>query len=171
VSKDRLGRDALLVALEQAMRKSSAQGVLFSQAVAARLGITSSDLECLDIMCLNGRVTAGELAAAMGLTTGAVTGVIDRLEQAGFARRERDPGDRRKVFVCALPAVERRIAPLYRSLQQTVAAEFASYTDKELALLLDFFTRAGRTMIAETAKLRSRAGDKAANRRVSSMSC
>ena len=147
------------------MRKSSAQGVLFSQAVAARLGITSSDLECLDIIYLNPRVTAGELAVATGLTTGAVTGVIDRLEQAGFARRERDPTDRRKVFVCALPAVERRIAPLYRSLQQTVTAELASYTDKELALLLDFFTRAARTMVAEIAKLRDGAGNRKAAKR------
>jgi DNA-binding MarR family transcriptional regulator len=142
------------------MRKSSAHGVLFSQAVAARLGITSSDLECLDIIYLNARVTAGELAAATGLTTGAVTGVIDRLEQAGFARRERDPADRRKVFVCAQPTVERRIAPLYRSLQQTVAAELAGYTDKELTLLLDFFTRAARTMVAETAKLRDGVGNR-----------
>jgi DNA-binding MarR family transcriptional regulator len=147
------------------MRKSSAQGVLFSQAVAARLGITSSDLECLDIIYLNARVTAGELAAATGLTTGAVTGVIDRLEQAGFARRERDSTDRRKVFVCALPAVERRIAPLYRSLQQTVAAELAAYTDKELTLLLDFFTRAGRTMVTETAKLRESAANRKAAKR------
>ena len=118
VSRNRAGREGLLTALERGMRKSSAQGVLFSQAVAARLGITSSDLECLDIICLNTRVTAGELAAATGLTTGAVTGVIDRLEQAGFARRERDPTDRRKVFVCALPAVERRNAPLKRREQR-----------------------------------------------------
>jgi len=165
VSRDRSGREALITALERAMRTSSAQGVLFSQAVAARLGITSSDLECLDIIYLNPRVTAGELAVATGLTTGAVTGVIDRLEQAGFARRERDPTDRRKVFVCALPAVERRIAPLYRSLQQTVTAELAGYTDKELALLLDFFTRAARTMVAEIAKLRDGAGTRKAAKR------
>ena len=158
VSRERPAREALLTALEQAMRKSSAQGVLFSQTVAARLGITSSDLECLDIILLNARVTAGELAAATGLTTGAITGVIDRLEKAGFAQRERDPSDRRKIFVRALPAVEQRIAPLYRSLQQAAAAELAGYTDKQLALLLDFFTRAGRMMIAETAKLRDAEG-------------
>jgi len=147
------------------MRKSSAQGVLFSQAVAWRVGIASSDLECLDIIVLNTRVTAGELAAATGLTTGAVTGVIDRLEKAGFARRERDPSDRRKVFVRALPAVERRVVPLYRSLQQAVAAELAGYGDKELALLLDFFSRAGRMMVAETKKLRDGAESHRAGRR------
>jgi len=152
------------VELEQAMRKSSAQGVLFSQAVAARVGIASSDLECLDIIILNTRVTAGELAVATGLTTGAVTGVIDRLEKAGFAGRERDPSDRRKVFVRALPAVERRIVPLYRSLQRAVAAELAGYSDKELALLLDFFSRAGRMMVAETKKLRDGAGSHSAGR-------
>ena len=87
--------------------------VLFSQTGAERVGINSSDLECLDITILRGTMSAGELVAATGLTTGAITDVIDRLEQAGFARRGRDVGDRRPVLVRALPEVERRIAPLY----------------------------------------------------------
>jgi DNA-binding MarR family transcriptional regulator len=154
VSSEQSQRQSLLAALEQAMRKSSAQGVLFSQAVAARLGISSSDLECLDIILMHERITAGELAAATGLTTGAVTGVIDRLEKAGFARRERDSKDRRKVFVFALPSVGERIGPFYRSLQQASAAMLAAYSDRELEFLLDFFTRAGEMMTGETARLR-----------------
>jgi DNA-binding MarR family transcriptional regulator len=154
VSSERPERETLLVALEQAMRKSSAQGVLFSQGVATRLGISSSDLECLDIILMSERITAGELAAATGLTTGAVTGVIDRLEKAGFAARERDASDRRKVFVRTLPAVHERIAPLYASLQKAAAGVLSDYTDEELKLLLEFFERAGRMMIAQTAKLR-----------------
>src|ERR1700744_359744 len=89
-------RSATTVSLMNSMRETSALGVLFSQAVASRLGIASSDLECLDIVVLRGPVTAGELATATGLTTGAITGVIDRLEQAGFVRRTRDAADRRK---------------------------------------------------------------------------
>src|SRR3981189_796686 len=91
-------RAALLRELEEAMRRSSAQGVLFGQTVANVAGISGSDLECLDFLNLEGRVTAGRLAEVTGLTTGAITGVVDRLEKAGpvgpgapRARRERPP--------------------------------------------------------------------------------
>ena len=80
--------------LEHAVRRSSAQGVLFGQTVANRVGLSSSDMECLDFLILEGRVTAGRLAEVTGLTTGAITGVVDRLEEAGLVRRERDDHDR-----------------------------------------------------------------------------
>src|SRR5215470_19133540 len=132
------------------MRKASAQGVLYGQAVAERLGVNSSDLECLDIVILRGPVTAGELALATGLTTGAITGVVDRLERTGFARRERDAEDRRKVLVHALPVVERRIAPLFEPMQRAVATALADYTDAELSFLLKFFVRAYEAGVAAT---------------------
>src|SRR3954447_16148383 len=97
-------RAALMEQLEHAVRKSSALGVIFGQAVAERAGISSSDLECLDFLNLEGRVTAGRLAELTGLTTGAITGVVDRLERAGYVRRERDESDRRKVFITTVPA-------------------------------------------------------------------
>jgi hypothetical protein len=83
-------RVALLQELEEAMRRTSAQGVLFGQTVANVAGISGSDLDCMDFLNLEGRMTAGRLAELTGLTTGAITGVIDRLEKAGFVRRERD---------------------------------------------------------------------------------
>src|ERR1700756_6065953 len=83
-------RATLLGELEEAMRRSSAQGVLYGQTVANVAGIANSDLECMDILYLEGRVTAGRLAEVTGLTTGAITGVVDRLEKAGLVRRERD---------------------------------------------------------------------------------
>jgi DNA-binding MarR family transcriptional regulator len=128
--------------------------VLFSQAVAERVGINSSDLECLDIIVLRGTVTAGELAAATGLTTGAITGLIDRLEKAGFARRERDTEDRRRVLVRALPEVERRIAPLYASLQRAMMALWSRYSAQELALIVDFLASSYPICCEETARLR-----------------
>ena len=96
-------RASLLGELEEAMRRSSAQGVLYGQAVANVAGIANSDLECMDILYLEGRVTAGRLAEVTGLTTGAITGVVDRLEKAGLVRRERDETDRRKVFIAVVP--------------------------------------------------------------------
>src|SRR3979490_2342239 len=77
-------RTALMEELEHAVRRSSALGVLFGQTVASRIGISSSDLECLDFLNLDGRVTAGRLAELTGLTTGAITGVVDRLVQLPF---------------------------------------------------------------------------------------
>src|SRR5690349_11840923 len=123
-------RAALLAALNQAMRKASAQGVLYSATVAGRLGLASSDLECLDTIMMAGPVTAGRLAEATGLTTGAITGVIDRLERAGFAKRERDAGDRRKVLVRAVPVALRRLMPLYAPMQRAGDESLAPYSEQ-----------------------------------------
>jgi DNA-binding MarR family transcriptional regulator len=154
MSSRRKSRQELVTALNAAMRDASGQGVLYSQAVAERLGMNSTDLECLDHV-LRGPVTAGTLAEATGLTTGAITGVIDRLERAGFARRERDPGDRRKILVRALPAVGERVAPMFAPMERAAMAALSRYRDDELALLLDFLTRARDASLAAMAELRS----------------
>jgi DNA-binding MarR family transcriptional regulator len=153
-----VNRDELTAALMRAMRDASGMGVLHSQAIATRLGLSSSDLECLDMIVLRGPLTAGDIARATGLTTGAITGVIDRMERAGFAARAHDPADRRKVLVRALPAVERRIAPLFKPMEQAALSVLSRYSDKELALVLGFLERAYeasvaamKTMSAETA--------------------
>jgi DNA-binding MarR family transcriptional regulator len=134
-------RRELEAALNGAMRDVSGQGVLYSQAVAERLGINSTDLECLDHIS-RGPVTAGRLAELTGLTTGAITGVIDRLERIGLARREHDPDDRRKTLVRILPAVLQRVMPLFEPMERSAMAVLSNYSDDELALLLDFLTRA-----------------------------
>ncbi len=157
-------RAELAAALNRALRDASAKGVLYSQAVADRLGVNSSDLECLDLIALRGPLTAGEIAEAAGLTTGAITGVIDRLERAGFARRQRDKQDRRKVLVAATPAVERRIAPLYGPMQRAATATLAHYADKELALILDFIQRSSAAASEALAELRGQ-GRTASSRR------
>jgi DNA-binding MarR family transcriptional regulator len=139
----KIDRQALMEALNRAMREASGKGVVYSQQVATRLGINSTDLECLDFIVMRGPLSAGELAAATGLTSGAITGVIDRLERAGFARRARDAHDRRKVMVRALPTIERRVAPLFQPMERGAMVVLARYSDKELALLLDAFQRLG----------------------------
>jgi DNA-binding MarR family transcriptional regulator len=80
-------------------RKSGNQDNAFDSLAAEHLGVNRTDLHCLNIIENNGGLTAGELAAQAGLTTGAVTGVIDRLERAGYARRVPDPADRRRIKV------------------------------------------------------------------------
>jgi DNA-binding MarR family transcriptional regulator len=144
-----------MIALNRAMREVSGQGVLYSQAVAERLGVNGTDLECLDCIVLHGPVTAGELAAATGLTTGAITGVIDRLERAGFAKREPDPDDRRKVRVIPLPAIERQIMPLYAPMERASITALSGYDEAELALLLDFLQRTYLAAVEATTALRA----------------
>jgi len=134
-------RAELTAALNAAMREVSGQGVLFSNAVAARLGVNSTDLECLGYL-VDGAVTAGRLAEATGLSSGAITGVIDRLERAGFARRERDTDDRRKVMVHATALVLERAGPLFAPMAAATATALAPYNEAQLELLLDFLTRA-----------------------------
>jgi len=149
-------RADLVVALEAAMRDASGHGVLYSQAVAERLGVNSTDLECLDLVVVHGPLTAGALAEATGLTTGAVTGLVDRLEAAGFVRRERDSEDRRKVIVCAEPVVFERVAPQFEPMQRAAMAALAPYSKKELALLLDFLTRLREASLSALSELRNR---------------
>src|SRR3954452_3373954 len=140
-------RAALMEELEHAARRSSAQGVMFSQAVADCTGISSSDLECLDFLNLEGRVTAGRLAEVTGLTSGAITGVVDRLEKAGLVRRERDADDRRKVFIATVPETIAKIGRFYEHMQRAVLKDWESYTDAELQLLLRFMTQGYTTML------------------------
>jgi DNA-binding MarR family transcriptional regulator len=148
-------RAALMEELEHAMRRSSAQGVLFGQTVANRVGLSNSDMECLDFVILEGRVTAGRLAEVTGLTTGAITGVVDRLEQAGLVRRERDDDDRRKVFIAAVPESTAKIGKFYVHLQRAMLKVWDTYSDAELRLLLRFATQGYETMLAATEELKT----------------
>src|SRR5262249_43014336 len=84
-------RAELLAARVGEFRQLSAATIMFHQAVADRLGMNVTDHKCADILERNGPMTAGELAERTGLTTGAITGVIDRLEKAGFVRRAEHP--------------------------------------------------------------------------------
>jgi DNA-binding MarR family transcriptional regulator len=140
-------RAALMQELEHAVRKSSAIGVIFGQTVANAVGISSSDLECLDFLTIEGRVTAGRLAELTGLTTGAITGLVDRMEKAGLVRRERDEEDRRKVYIAIVPEALGRIGSFYEPLQKAVTKNWEGYTDAELKLLLRFMTEGYDTML------------------------
>jgi DNA-binding MarR family transcriptional regulator len=150
-------RERLLEALGGEMQQLIAEVVLFNQAVANRLGMNPTDLQCLNILSETGPVAAGRLAEETGLTTGAVTGVIDRLERAGYAWRERDPMDKRRVIVHPLPQRARaEIGPLYASIGRSFAEMCSRYDEGELALILDFVTRSHPLNRTETTRLRGR---------------
>ena len=134
-------RKQLLQDLDGTLRKVGAQSVLISDLVATRVGLNSTDLECLDLLYLAGVTTAGTLAKHTGLTTGATTAVIDRLERAGFVRRRRDSHDRRCVLVEVLPSSADRILPLYQLLIARLADVNKQYDDRQLAIVVEYLTR------------------------------
>ena len=99
MSRARQKRSELLDELKLAGRRLSTATIMFHQAVADRLGLNPTDHRCVDRLLLNGPLTAGELASRTGLTTGAITAALDRLERAGFVARGDDPQNRRRVIV------------------------------------------------------------------------
>src|SRR3954469_25863915 len=92
-------REALIAALFLEVRQMSTGAIMFHQAIADRLGLHPTDHKCADLIMRHGAMTSGRLAELTGLTTGAITGVVDRLESRGLARRATDPRDRRRVIV------------------------------------------------------------------------
>ena len=157
MASNALQRSALIGAILLELRKVSAFSVLFSQAVADRIGVNPTDQECGDLLNIFGPMTAGRLAELSGLTTGAITGVINRLEQAGFVRRAQDATDRRRVIVHALPDSEaaRKAAKLFAGMANASVALCDRYSDADLALILDFVTRALAMTAEEIARLRT----------------
>lgn len=135
-------RNILLAELEATLRKVGAQSVLLSDAVARLVGLNSTDLECLDLLSLAGPTTAGRLAKHAGLTTGAMTAVIDRLERAGYVRRLRDRQDRRVVLVEARPQCIGRLMPLYQRLADATSELNARYSDRQLAVVVEYLSDA-----------------------------
>jgi DNA-binding MarR family transcriptional regulator len=128
---------------------------LFSATVAERVGINSTDLESLDLLRRHGPMTAGQLAKLTGLTTGAITGVIDRLERREYARREDDPSDRRRVIVRAIPEIaERDLGPLYAELNEAMMIVLSRYSDEEIAFLNDVAGRLSEAMREAVARVR-----------------
>ena len=108
-----------------------------SQAVAEKLGLSQTDLLAMDLISSNGRVTAGHLATHLHLTTGAITGLIDRLEQAGFAVRQDDAQDRRRVVVVPTAKGE-RISELFAPLATALRRATVDYSERDLAKLIEF---------------------------------
>jgi len=114
----------------------------FDEGLAKKLKLSRTDMRCLDLIGRLGPLTAGQLAAESGLTTGAVTFVLDRLEAAGMVTRRRDTEDRRRIWVEIVPEAQQRLA----GLQQPVAEEMRQVAQKfkadELAVVRDFMRQA-----------------------------
>jgi DNA-binding MarR family transcriptional regulator len=125
----------------RSLRRVNLQGSFFGQTVAIRFGLSESDVEALEVLIDTGAATAGRLSELMGLSSGAVTRVIDRLEQAGYVRRVPDPADRRRVVVELVPEKMAAVEATMARFGEKSADEIARYSDTELAVINDFLTR------------------------------
>ena len=139
-------RERLQAELGDEVRANQRATDVVDELICQLMGINRTDSRCMDILDQHGSMSAGDLAAASRLSTGAITAVIDRLERAGLARRVPDPTDRRRVLVELTPkafqeAMELMVEPL-RELYAPIAAR---YSDDDLRLLIEF-TREGREL-------------------------
>jgi len=125
-------------ALDREVRGWQADQELFDSTVIELAGVNRTDWRCLDILGTRGPMTAGQLADAVRLTTGAVTGVLDRLEAAGLVRRIRDTQDRRRVIVEITDEVNRVGAPVYGPLIADAAEVHAVFDADQLELITRF---------------------------------
>ncbi|MEU6021969.1 MarR family transcriptional regulator [Micromonospora sp. NPDC047134] len=152
---DELARKSAIADLMRAGREMSRLSMVFRNAIAEQLGLTVSDLECLDHLAEVGSATAGQIAERTNLTTGAVTSMLRRLQQAGYVTTERDPADRRRVIVTLRPE---RVADLerpYERFAEQTGRLIAGYSVEEIMLLVRHYGRMQEMYLAELDRLRS----------------
>lgn len=140
-------KSALLNMLNNSGKQFSDVTLLFHGLVAEKAGLTGADHKYLGILVEKGAMTAGELAAETGLTKGAITGVIDRLEKEGLVKRLYDDHDRRKVMV--VPNKEKafqRLAPIFRKLEQKLADVYEQFSEKDMATIIKYLTSVSASM-------------------------
>jgi DNA-binding MarR family transcriptional regulator len=151
--RDGAARASLLDELQFLGQMMSSETALFHNAAAAKNGLSITESKTISALMQEGPMTAGDLAKRLSLTTGAVTGVIDRLEAAGFARRTADPNDRRKVVDNLNAKKLKRLGKTYESMGETFQRVLGQYSTAELRFLVQYFEKAIALTREEIAKL------------------
>ena len=138
------------------LRKLNRESLMFNAAAAESLGLNVTDGECIDYLMDHGPLTAGNLAKLTGLTNGAITNVIDRLEKAGYVRRKDHPTDRRVVLVELVPEKFKKSFDLYQTHVGKIVALLSKYSEDELRFLAEVNNQLVEIYIAEAADIRGR---------------
>lgn len=148
-------RHELLNRLWDLGRIVSTQTVFLHQAIAQTVGLNATDMKCIDLILSEpeGLMTAGKLSEMTGLTTGAITHILDRLERRKFIERVRDTQDRRKVFARVLPKSLEPLVPRYEALGNAYMALAEQYRNEQLQLICDYMEKASQVTTREWAKL------------------
>jgi DNA-binding MarR family transcriptional regulator len=132
------GREMALDDITDAVRAYQRAVDALDELASRLMGVNRTDARVLDLLEQHGRLTAGEIAAGAGLTSGAVTGVLDRLEKAGYARRVRDQVDRRKVLVEPTPLLDAMAREIYYGIWPRAERAMRNYSDDDLRLVARF---------------------------------
>ena len=140
-------RRQLAESLIREMREFIAGAILNNQRIADRMGIHYTDQQVLNLVDLLTDAKPSDLARLTGLTSGGITMALDRLEKAGYVRRERNPGDRRSVIIRMNPERRRTILEYHQTANEVMGRIFSGYSEKKLALILDFFARTNRARV------------------------
>ncbi len=146
----------MAAAFMQEISRMSTWTVMFHHAASIRLGLNPTDLKSVGVLRETGPITAGELSELTGLTTGAITGVIDRLEKAGLVQRGHDPQDRRRVIIEPIenPVYGEEVGKVFGPLARATISDIINhYSKEELAVVLDFVRRGANLMKEQTARL------------------
>ena len=151
-------RQELLQRLALAIRTSQNTSEAFDERVAASIGLNRTDLRCLDVLDQRGPLSAGQLAEAMHLTSGAITTLVDRLERAGYARRVRGTADRRRVVVELTPKLHELASP-YEPLFHGTVRLLEDWSDAEIELVIGFLEQGRELVEQELAKLEGAPAD------------
>jgi len=130
------------------LRATDADLDRMDEAAAARLGVSRTDFRCLDVLSGGTLMTPGHLATELGLSTGATTALLDRLEKGGFVNRERDPKDRRRVFIKVSQRAVDEVWPIFRDLVTEATRLLGQFRHDELETILRFLER-HRSVIRE----------------------
>jgi DNA-binding MarR family transcriptional regulator len=149
--------EEIIQAITDKFTEMSTETILFHQAVADVVGLYITDHQCMRFIHRYGAMPAGRLAQLTGLTTGAVTGIIDRLEKAGYVRRTNDPKDRRRTIVEPIrnKKLERKLEMTFVPLHEKMHKLLSSYSDNELAFLLETLTKAVKLIHEESKESRN----------------
>lgn len=154
----RQSRAELAAAVMLAYREQETTVDILDELAIDRLGLNRTNGRCVDVIEREGPVSAGRLAEVTGLSSGAVTAVIDRLERERLARRTDDPTDRRRVLVELTPEGHRACDAIYGPLEEDAGAIMAGYSRADLELLLDFFTRGSAVIERHIERVRAMPG-------------
>lgn len=139
--EDARRRRRFRTSIKESLRDLSIQLSLLNHQVGRQLALKDVDLDCLDLVTRHGPIGPSALARRAGLHPATITGILDRLERAGWVVRERDPVDRRAVTVRALRDRTREVLRLYGGMNHAMDGICAGYTEAELELLADFLRR------------------------------
>ena len=154
----RRDRAELIASFDRETRRMGSMATLHNHAVAEFMGVHQTDQECIDLLDWTGPLTAGEIGVHLGLTSGAVTGLLDRLESGGWVRRERDPGDRRRVLVHLAGERTGELWPVYQPLSEAISAFRDRLDSKDLRVIVEFLEFANETMADATRHARELRG-------------